>query len=154
MRTNIDFAPFYRFGIGFDRLFDRLESADRNNGSGSWPSYDIERASEEDYRISMAVPGFRREDLEITQQGNTLVIIGRHQSETKTDYLYRGIDSRSFTRRFDLADYVEVSGAALVDGILTVDLKRELPEAMKPRRISIGSASELQSQKQIEARAA
>ena len=154
MRTSIDFSPFYRFGIGFDRLFDRLESAERSNGSGPWPSYDIARTSDDEYRISVAVPGFRREDLEITQQPNTLVITGRSQREDKTDYLYRGIDNRSFTRRFDLADYVEVSGAALIDGILTVDLKRELPEAMKPRRISIGSSSEAQPQKQIEAKAA
>lgn len=154
MRTSIDFAPFYRFGVGFDGLFDRLQSAERSNGSGTWPSYDIARSNEDAYRISMAVPGFRREDLEITQQSNTLVITGRSQSEDKTDYLYRGIDSRSFTRRFDLADYVEVTGAALVDGILTIDLKRELPEAMKPRRIVIGTASEPQAQKQIDAKAA
>lgn len=155
MRTNIDFAPFYRFGVGFDRMFDLLENAQRVGGGSGWPTYDIARSGEDAYRISMAVPGFSRDDLEITQQPNVLIVTGRSRSDDKAEYLYRGIDNRSFTRRFDLADHVEVTGAELVDGVLTIALKRELPEAMRPRRIDIGSgSSEAKPQKQIEARAA
>jgi molecular chaperone IbpA len=149
MRTNLDFAPFYRFGVGFDRMFDLLENAQRLNGTTTWPSYDIARSGDDAYRISMAVPGFRMNDLEITQQPNLLVVTGKASADDKTDYLHRGIDNRSFTRRFELADYVEVSGANLADGILTVELKRELPEAMKPRKIEIGTATSPDQQKQI-----
>jgi molecular chaperone IbpA len=155
MRTNIDFAPFNRFGVGFDRMFELLDNAQRAGAGGAWPAYDIARAGEDSYRISMAVPGFRREDLEITQQPNLLIVTGRAHDDDKLDYLYRGIDHRSFNRRFDLADYVEVAGAKLEDGVLTIELKRELPEAMKPRQIKIGSGpAEAKPQKQIEAQAA
>jgi molecular chaperone IbpA len=148
MRTNLDFTPFYRFGVGFDRLFDMLENAERLNG-GAWPSYDIARSGEDASRISMAVPGFRMDDLEVTQQPNLLVVSGNAKTDPKADYLHRGIDNRSFTRRFELADYVEVSGANLADGILTIELKRELPEAMKPRKIDIRAVSTSDRQKQI-----
>jgi molecular chaperone IbpA len=148
MRTNRDFTPFYRFGVGFDRLFDMLENAERLNG-GAWPSYDIARSGEDAYRISMAVPGFRMDDLEVTQQPNLLVVSGNAKADQKADYLHRGIDSRSFTRRFELADYVEVSSADLADGILTIELKRELPEAMKPRKIDVRAVSGSDRQKQI-----
>ncbi|HEY9012736.1 MAG TPA: Hsp20 family protein [Devosia sp.] len=155
MRTNIDFAPLNRFGVGFDRIFNLLENAELAGNGATWPAYDIARAGEDSYRISMAVPGFRRDDLEITQQPNLLVVTGRAHQDDKLDYLYRGIDHRSFSRRFNLADYVEVAGATLEDGVLTIELKRELPEAMKPRRIDIGSGpAEAEPQKQIEAQAA
>jgi molecular chaperone IbpA len=148
MRTNLDFTPFYRFGVGFDRLFDMLENVERLNG-GAWPNYDIARSGEDAYRISMAVPGFQMDDLEVTQQPNLLVVTGNAKADPKADYLHRGIDNRSFTRRFELADYVEVSSANLADGILTIELKRELPEAMKPRKIDIGAVSGSDQQKQI-----
>jgi molecular chaperone IbpA len=149
MRNNVDFAPCYRFGVGFDRLFDVLENSQRLNGNGAWPTYDIARSGENIYRISMCVPGFRMKDLEITQQPNVLVVTGKASSDDKVEYLHRGIDNRSFTRRFDLADYVEVSGASLSDGILSIELKREVPEAMKPRKIEIATASAMDDQKQI-----
>jgi molecular chaperone IbpA len=139
MRTTLDFSPFYRSSIGFDRLFNLLDDASRNGSSSGAPNYDIARAGEDAYRITIAVPGFAMDQLEITQQPNMLQVTGNAPENDNVDYLHRGIASRSFVHRFELADFVEVASAALVNGLLTIELKREVPEAMKPRRIDIAS---------------
>jgi molecular chaperone IbpA len=153
MRTNFDFAPFTRSTIGFDRIFDLLDSTSRLSTASSWPAYNIARAGEDGYRISLAVPGFAMDELEITQQPNMLVVSGKKPAENE-DYLHRGIPSGSFTQSFELADYVDVVDARLSDGLLSIELKRDVPEAMKPRRIEIGIRASTQPQAQIEAKAA
>lgn len=153
MRTNLDFAPFFRSTVGFDRLFDLLENTSRLTTASSWPTYDIVRTGEDGYRIAIALPGFAMSELEITQQPNMLVVSGK-KTELEGEVLHRGIPSGSFTHTFELADYVDVVDAHLHDGLLTIDLRRELPEAMKPRRIEIGSGQLGQPSKQIEAKAA
>ena len=141
MRTNFDMTPFYRSSIGFDRVFDLLENASRVQPIDNWPPYDILRDGEDSYRISMAVAGFTPEDLTMTYQPNLLIVSGSKAGQDEGNYLHRGIPLRSFERRFELADFVEVSNASFENGILTVELKRELPETMKPRRIEIGMGS-------------
>jgi molecular chaperone IbpA len=141
MRTNLDFTPFYRSSVGFDRMFNLLENASRIAGSPNLPSYDIVRKGEDAYRVMIAVPGYAMENLEITQQPNTLVVTGSLGEEAAdgADYLHRGIERRSFVHRFEIADHVEIVGAELVNGMLTIDLKREIPEALKPRKIQINA---------------
>lgn len=141
MRTTLDFAPLYRSSIGFDRMFNLLENASRLQSIDSWPPYDITKTGEDDYQITMAVAGFSQDELVLTQEPNLLVVTGQKSGEDKGEYLHRGIAGRSFQRRFELADHVRVVGASLVNGLLAVELKREIPEAMKPRRIEIGTAS-------------
>jgi molecular chaperone IbpA len=153
MRTNLDFAPFFRSTVGFDRLFDLLENTSRLTTASNWPAYNIARTGEDGYRISLAVPGFAMDELEITQQPNMLVVSGKKADE-EAEHLHRGIPSGNFTHRFELADYVDVIDARLSDGLLTVELKREVPEAMKPRRIEIGQVRAEQPNRQIEAKAA
>ena len=153
MRTNLDFSPFFRSTVGFDRLFDLLENTNRLTTASSWPAYDIERAGELGYRVSLAVPGFTADDIEITQEPNLLVVSGR-KPERQGELLHRGIPSGGFTQRFELADYVDVVAAHLADGLLTIELKQEVPEAMKPRRIAIGGGGQPQQQKRIESKAA
>ncbi|UGB36806.1 Hsp20 family protein [Frateuria soli] len=159
MRTMFDLAPLHRSSIGFDRIFDMLENAARAQGADNWPPYDTVKLSEDRYCITMAVAGFRRDELDISVQPNLLVVTGeRRNGEQAGEYLYRGIASRAFTRRFELADHVKVTGANLADGLLTIELEREIPEAMRPRRIAIGTAggdATLESgPRQIEAQAA
>jgi molecular chaperone IbpA len=155
MSNTFDFAPLFRSTIGFDRMLDTLESASRVTSIDTWPPYDIVRKSEDDYRISMAVAGLTESDLTITQEQNMLLVAGRRsgQDEAGGQYLHRGIAARAFQRRFELADHVKVVGASLLNGLLTIDLKRELPEEMKPRRIAIaaGEALPKAGKKQIEA---
>jgi molecular chaperone IbpA len=139
MRTAFDFSPFYRSSIGFDRVFNLLENANRVTSLDNWPPYDIVKTGDDSYRISMAVAGFGQSQLSITQQQNMLVVSGEKSADGSGEYLHRGIAGRDFERRFELADPVKVSGAALENGLLTIDLKREIPEAMKPRRIEIGA---------------
>ena len=141
MRTTFDFTPLSRSSVGFDRILAALEAASRRNGTDSWPPYDIARVDEDSYRITMAVAGFRESDLTLTQNGNVLIVTGRKEGDEKAQYLHRGIPADSFERRFELADYVRVEGASLVDGLLEVSLKREIPEEKKPRRIEIAQAS-------------
>jgi molecular chaperone IbpA len=145
MRNTFDFAPLFRSTIGFDRMLDTLESASRVTSINSWPPYDIVRTSEDDYRISMAVAGWTESDLTITQEQNMLLVVGQKsgQDEASGQYLHRGIAARAFQRRFELADHVKVVGANLVNGLLTIDLKRELPEEMRPRRITIAAGEGL-----------
>lgn len=142
MRTTLDFAPLYRSSIGFDRMFNLLENASRVQSLDNWPPYDIVKIGDDDYQITMAVAGFTQDELSLTHEPNLLVVEGRKGDEDERQYLHRGIAGRTFQRRFELADHVKVSGASLVNGLLTVDLKREIPEAMKPRRIEIGSGLE------------
>jgi molecular chaperone IbpA len=139
-----DFSPLFRSAIGFDRLPSLLDAATRSNGeSQGYPPYNIEQLSADSYRIAIAVAGFSPEDLDIEAKDGTLVVKGRVKAETGTNdvkYLHRGIAGRAFERRFQLADHVEVRDADLVNGMLLIDLVREVPEAMKPRQIQIKSA--------------
>ena len=138
MRT-IDLTPLYRSVVGFDRLADLLDSASAEAATG-YPPYNIERTDENAYRIEIAVAGFRPEDLNIEVKENLLTVQGRKTANDEAKrYLHRGLAERNFERRFQLADYVVVTDAQLADGLLSISLKRELPEALKPRRIEIGS---------------
>ena len=141
MRT-IDFTPLYRSVVGFDRLAALLEQASAAEGPTGYPPYNIETTGENAYRIELAVAGFKPEELNIEVKENLLTVTGRKAAndEAKT-YLHRGLAERSFERRFQLADYVVVTDAALADGLLAVSLKREIPEALKPRRIEIATAA-------------
>ena len=161
MRNNMfDLAPLHRSSVGFDRVFDMLENAARAQVVDNWPPYDTVKLSEDRYRITMAVAGFSRSELDISVQPNLLVVTGERKSgEQDGEYLYRGIASRAFARRFELADHVKVTGANLADGLLTIELQREIPESMRPRRIAIGSADsgavlESTATRQIETQAA
>lgn len=153
MRTTFDFTPLFRSSIGFDRMLHALEAASRVETIDNWPPYDIAKLDESDYRITMAVAGFSPDDLTITQEQNMLMVSGKKAGEDGGQYLHRGIAGRDFQRRFELADHVKVVGASLADGLLTVDLRREIPEEMKPRRIEIaaGEALPKPEPKQIEA---
>ena len=133
---SIDLTPLYRSAIGFDRLANLIESA-ASNGNAGYPPYNIEQLGDNDYRISMAVAGFTQEELELSFQENLLTVKGNKQADTERHYLYQGIAERGFERRFQLADYVRVKGADLKNGLLHIDLAREVPEAMKPRKIEI-----------------
>ncbi|WP_105435313.1 Hsp20 family protein [Neorhizobium tomejilense] len=143
MRTNLDFSPLFRSSVGFDRMFNLLEKAGSLDVIDSWPPYDILKTAEDDYRITMAVAGFAQDELTLTQEQNMLLVSGQKANEDEGQYLHRGIGGRSFQRRFQLADHVKVVGAGLTNGLLTVDLRREIPEAMKPRRIEIATGSAL-----------
>ncbi|MGE5478421.1 MAG: Hsp20 family protein [Bacteroidales bacterium] len=138
MRT-FDLSPLFRSTVGFDHLSRMLDAAQRLDDTAfSYPPYNIEKLSEDDYRITMAVAGFAETDLDITVQDYTLVISGKaHRDDEQAQYLHRGIAGRSFERRFELADFIRVEGASLVNGLLHVALKREVPERMKPRTIRI-----------------
>jgi len=141
--TTFDLSPLYRTAIGFDRLAETLSSASRVDSNG-YPPYNIESLGDDQYRITMAVAGFSDSELDIQTERNTLTITGAKQdsqAEEGSEFLYRGIATRSFERRFQLADHVEVSAAQLENGLLHIELKRELPEQMKPRRIEIGSSN-------------
>src|SRR5210317_866871 len=135
---NFDLSPLYRSAIGFDRLANMLDAASRNERQPSYPPYNIELTGENAYRISMAVAGFSQEELEILSESGNLVIRGQKAEEqVERQYLYQGIAARNFERRFQLADHVRVESATMADGLLHVDLVREIPEAMKARRIEI-----------------
>ena len=139
MRT-YDFSPLYRSTVGFDRIFDLLEQS--NRAEANWPPYNIERTGEDQYRISMAVAGFSPDEIEIVQQQNTLFVAGHKKAEAESaQVLHRGLASRSFKQSFNLADHVKVTKAALENGLLVLDLVREVPEALKPRRIEIGGGA-------------
>ena len=139
MRT-YDVSPLYRSTVGFDRVFDLLDHAGRVEPN--WPPYNIEKRSENAYRITMAVAGFAPEDIELVQQQNSLFVSGQKRgSDEGTQYLHRGIATRSFKQTFNLADHVKVRAANLEYGLLTIELVREVPEAAKPRRIEIGTGN-------------
>jgi molecular chaperone IbpA len=139
-----DFAPFRRSTIGFDRLFDLLEASARQQASENYPPFNLERIAEERYRITLAVAGFKSGEIDITAQQNLLLVAGKRASENENNqgaYLHLGIANRSFERRFELADFVRVESANLADGLLTIELVREVPEAMKPKKIAVNAAS-------------
>ena len=141
MRTTFDLTPLFRSTIGFEHLNHMLETAARlDEAALAYPPYNIEKLGEDQYRITMAVAGFAESDIEITAQDHTLVVAGKaRKEEPAAQYLHRGIAGRSFERRFELADYIRVAGAALVNGLLHIELVREIPESMKPRTIKIES---------------
>ncbi|WP_156839228.1 Hsp20 family protein [Novosphingobium aquimarinum] len=138
--NRMDFTPYRRSMVGFDRLFDMLENQGRSQGGGDkYPPFNIERRGQDAYRITLAVAGFKQADIDITAQANLLVIKGTKADEgTEGELLHVGIAQRGFERRFELADYVRVDSADLADGLLVIDLVREVPEAMKPKKIAIG----------------
>jgi len=144
MRTAFDFAPFRRSTVGFDRLFDMLENSSLGQGQENYPPFDLIKLGDNDYRIELAVAGFKPDEIDITAQQNVLLVSGRKKEETdeKGDtYIYRGIATRSFERRFALADHIQVRGADMKDGLLAIELVREIPEAMKPKKINIGGSA-------------
>ncbi len=151
MRT-IDFSPLFRHSVGFDRMQRMLDSATRMDSSANaYPPYNIEQVGEDNYRISMAVAGFGEQDLDVTAKENTLVVSGKiaDEDEDKT-YLHRGIAGRAFERRFELDDHIKVVGGSLVNGLLNIDLQREVPEEKKPRKIAI----ETKESRRVEKKAA
>ena len=140
-----DFAPLFRTAIGFDRLARLMDSAAEAGSAPSYPPYNIERTGEDSYRLVVAVAGFGQDDLELTVKDNQLLVAGRVKAEGKQgDVLYRGIAGRAFERRFVLADHIQVEGAELQNGLLVVQLRRVVPEALKPRRITINGAQAAQ----------
>lgn len=135
---NFNLDPFWRTSVGFDRLLDLMDDSLRFEPADHYPPYNIARTGEDKYRISLAVAGFKPEQISVTAHQNTLTIAARvSEREDQADYLYRGIAGRPFERRFNLADYVEVTGASFEDGLLQIELERRVPEAMKPRKIEI-----------------
>jgi len=139
--TTFDYAPLRRSTIGFDRLLDMVDAAQRAGSDDNFPPYNVERLGDDSYRISLAVAGFAPEEIAITAEQNVLTIEGQKAEKEQGEYLYRGISARHFKRRFNLADYVQVKDATFENGLLRVELAREIPEAMKPRRIAINGAT-------------
>jgi molecular chaperone IbpA len=145
-----DFSPLYRSTIGFDRLFDMLDQANRVEPMTNWPPYNIEKTGEDQYRINMAVAGFSPDEIELVQKENTLFVAGqKHPEPEGVQVLHRGIANRGFKQTFDLADHVKVVSADLQNGLLTIELKREVPEALKPRRIEIATAGKAVGQDNV-----
>ncbi len=141
--SRLDFTPYRRSTVGFDRLFDLLESQARHNVGDNYPPFNIARQGEDNYRITLAVAGFRAQDIDITAQQNLLTVQGkkREDLDVGSEMLHLGIANRGFERRFELADFVRVERADLADGLLIIDLVREVPEAMKPKKIAVGSTT-------------
>ena len=137
--SNCDLTPLWRSTVGFDRLFDLIDESMRLTGQEHYPPYNIERTSEDQYQITLALAGFSADEITITAEQNVLTVEGRKAENDDRHYLYHGISARPFRRVFNLADYVDVKAAAFDSGLLRIDLVRELPEAMKPRRIAIGT---------------
>ena len=145
--SRLDFTPYRRSTVGFDRLFDLLESQARSNSGDNYPPFNIARQGEDNYRITLAVAGFRPQDIDITAQQNLLTVQGKKREETDdgSELLHIGIANRGFERRFELADYVRVENADLADGLLVIDLVREVPEAMKPKKIAVNGGATLRA---------
>lgn len=139
---NFDFTPLWRSTIGFDRIFDLLDEM-QQTVEEHYPPYNVERLGEDHYQISLALAGFSPDEIAITAEQNLLTVESRKADEAKRDYLYRGIATKGFKRQFNLADHVQVTTAAFDNGLLRIELVRELPEAMKPRRIPIGGAEQI-----------
>ncbi|MEO0699069.1 MAG: Hsp20 family protein, partial [Pseudomonadota bacterium] len=141
--SRLDFTPYRRSTVGFDRLFDLLESQARSQSGDNYPPFNIARQGEDNYRITLAVAGFRPQDIDITAQQNLLTVQGKKREEFDdgSQMLHLGIANRGFERRFELADFVRVERADLADGLLIIDLVREVPEAMKPKKIAVGGAT-------------
>ena len=152
MRTN-DFAPLWRSTIGFDRLLDLLDATQRATGEDHYPLYNIERLGEDRYQISLALAGFSPDEVAVTAEQNVLTIEGRKADKEQRDYIHQGISARHFKRQFNLADYVQVKAAQFDNGLLRIELVREVPEAMKSRSIPINAAA-ASNARQIESNAA
>lgn len=150
MRSAFDFAPYRRSTVGFDRLFDLLENSSLGQGSENYPPFDLIKVDENHYRINLAVAGFSRDEIEITAQQNQLIVSGKRRDDDEIDYIHRGIANRQFERKFGLADFIKVAEADLKDGLLSVDLIREIPEAMRPRKVEIGGSQQQQQQAAID----
>ena len=142
MRSAFDFSPFRRSTVGFDRLFDMLETSGMGQAQENYPPFDLIKLDDNQYRIELAVAGFKPDEIDITAQQNVLIVSGKKKDDDDSNYIHRGIATRSFERRFALADHIQVRGADLKDGLLSIDLVREIPEAMKPRKIDIGGGAE------------
>lgn len=146
MRSSFDLTPYRRSTVGFDRLFDLIENSARLQQTDNYPPFNIERVSEDRYRVTLAVAGFKADEIDITAQQNLLQVSGRKEevsAEERAKYLHLGIAARNFERRFELADFVRVENANLADGLLVVELVREVPDAMKPRKIAINGKGEV-----------
>lgn len=146
MRSSFDLTPYRRSTVGFDRLFDLIENSARLQQTDNYPPFNIERVSEDRYRVTLAVAGFKADEIDITAQQNLLQVSGRKEevsAEERAKYLHLGIAARNFERRFELADFVRVENASLADGLLVVELVREVPDAMKPRKIAINGKGEV-----------
>ena len=149
MRSAFDFSPYRRSTVGFDRLFDMLENSSFGASQENYPPFDLIKEGDNEYRIQLAVAGFKPDEIDITAQQNVLVVSGRKadaSDEKGNDFIYRGIANRSFERRFALADHIQVRGADLKDGLLSIELVRDIPEAMKPRKIEVGGGAEKKGQ--------
>ena len=133
----IAFAPLYRSAIGFDRVLNLLQESQASAPADNYPPYNIEKTGEQTYRITLAVAGFTLDDISITARPNQLIVVGKRQTKEGVQYLHQGIAQRGFDRRFELADHIEVTDASLENGLLSIELKREVPEALKPRTIQI-----------------
>jgi molecular chaperone IbpA len=144
---NLNLDPFWRSTVGFDRMLELMDESLRNQSETNYPPYNIVRTGENRFRISIAVAGFKPEQISVTVHQNTLIVVGREANKGEHNYLHRGIAARDFERRFSLADFVEVKDASFEDGLLQIDLMREVPEAMKPKRIEIKSGKALQADK-------
>lgn len=145
MATSYDYAPLFRSSVGFDRVFNLLENAQRARAANDWPPYDIVKTDDDAYRITIAVAGFTEQDLDLSFQSNLLSVTGKKDARDAEGYLHRGIASRPFEHRFELADHVRVTGAELNNGLLSIELVREIPDAMKPRKIAISTDRRLDS---------
>jgi molecular chaperone IbpA len=143
MRNMLDFTPYRRSLIGFDHLFNLLDSAASFDFPDDYPRYDVEQEGEDTYRVRLEVAGYSQDNIDVSTHEGVLIIKGRRQTQQQDlKYLHRGIGSSEFERRFQLADHVEVTSANLADGVLTIELKREVPEAAKPKKITIGSSQQ------------
>lgn len=142
MATAFDFAPFRRSSVGFDRLFDLLENSAGGQTQDGYPPFDLVSVDENHFRINLAVAGFTQNEIEITAHQNQLIVSGKKRDEENSTYIYRGIATRAFERRFGLADHINVTGADIKDGLLSIELVREVPEAMKARKIEIGGGEQ------------
>ena len=148
-----DFAPLWRSTIGFDRLFDLAEATAQQAGEDHYPPYNIERLGEDRYQISLALAGFSPDEISVTAEQNVVTVEGNKSEKTEREFMYQGISTRRFRRQFNLADYVQVKGAAFDNGLLKIELVREIPEAMKPRRIAVNGVAG-GNVKQIDSKAA
>ena len=146
----LDYAPLPRSTIGFDRLFELLDQTARFEPDDGFPPYDIEKTGEDAYRVTLAVPGFTPDEVSVESQPNLMAVSGQRAADRGGQYLHRGLTARGFERRFDLADFVEVKGVRLENGLLTIELQREVPEAMRPRRIEIAAGGAARGPRQIE----
>ena len=142
---NYDFSPLYRSAIGFDHLASLLNAANQPAQQTSFPPYNIELVADDNYRITMAVAGFKQSEIDIEVENNSLTVRGQKEVDQERKYLHQGIAARNFSRKFELANHIRVTNASIEDGLLHVELQREIPEAMKPRKISIDTGSERQA---------